>query len=230
MEKPLSRPIPKMICLGRTDDLSFRRDSKIPDKIHRFQFRRFPVGEGKHQFMTPIPDASAMAEPVIPEKIREIKTLTWAVPPFRRPSRPLQNEKILSVTSLSLSTFAIKMNKGAASMVLDMGEPVRIYDFAQKLIDIYGDKDKNKIVITGLRPGEKLFEELLANKDNTIPTTNKRIFKAKVTGTLHKDNFDKLITTIDTDDPETLVEKLCQTIPEFTRKPCKNWKTFLTNP
>lgn len=122
------------------------------------------------------------------------------------------------------------MAGGGEVMVLDMGEPVRIYDFAQKLIDIYGDKDKNKIVITGLRPGEKLFEELLANKDNTIPTTNKRIFKAKVTGTLHKDNFDKLITTIDTDDPETLVEKLCQTIPEFTRKPCKNWKTFLTNP
>ena len=64
-----------------------------------------------------MPEASATAEPVMPEKTREMNTFTWAVPPFMRPSRPLQNAKILSVTSPSLSTFAIKTKSGAASIV-----------------------------------------------------------------------------------------------------------------
>ena len=58
-----------------------------------------------------------MAEPLMPEKIREMNTLTCAVPPFRRPRRPLQKLNILSVTSPSLSTLAIKTNSGAASIV-----------------------------------------------------------------------------------------------------------------
>ena len=53
----------------------------------------------------------------MPEKTREMNTFTWAVPPFMRPSRPLQNAKILSVTSPSFSTFAMKTNSGAASIV-----------------------------------------------------------------------------------------------------------------
>jgi len=118
------------------------------------------------------------------------------------------------------------MGKGGEVMVLDMGEPVKIYDFAQKLIDIYGDKEKNKIIITGLRPGEKLYEELLANKDNTLPTSNSRIFKAKVTGTLRQTSFEKLLATIQEDDTKTLIRNLQATIPEFTKKPCKDWKTF----
>ena len=48
---------------------------------------------------------------------REISTFTWAVPPFRRPSRPLQKENMRSVMSDSFSTLAMKMNSGAASMV-----------------------------------------------------------------------------------------------------------------
>ena len=58
-----------------------------------------------------------MADPLIPEKMREMKTLTCAVPPFRRPSRPLQKLNILSVTSPSLSTLAMNTKSGAASMV-----------------------------------------------------------------------------------------------------------------
>ena len=64
-----------------------------------------------------MPLASATAEPVMPEKISEISTFTWAVPPFRRPSRPLQKENMRSVMSDSFSTLAMKMNSGAASMV-----------------------------------------------------------------------------------------------------------------
>ncbi|HPE93859.1 MAG TPA: nucleoside-diphosphate sugar epimerase/dehydratase, partial [Sphaerochaeta sp.] len=74
---------------------------------------------------------------------------------------------------------AASMAKGGEVMVLDMGQPVRIYDFAQKLVKYYGD-GRSQVIVTGLRPGEKLYEELLANKDTTIPTEDKLVFKAQV--------------------------------------------------
>ena len=61
------------------------------------------------------------------------------------------------------------MAKGGEVFVLDMGKPVRIYDLAKDLIKLSGfipDKDI-EIKITGLRPGEKLFEELLSAEDGT---------------------------------------------------------------
>ena len=119
------------------------------------------------------------------------------------------------------------MAKSGEVMVLDMGEPVRIYDFAKKLIDIYGDPEKNKIVITGLRPGEKLYEELLADKDNTIPTTNKHIYQAKVKkGDLDKTQFETLLKNINEDTPETLVRHLHEIVPEFTHKDHEDWRMF----
>ena len=66
--------------------------------------------------------------------------------------------------------------------VFEMGTPVKIADLAARMIHLAGyevDKDI-KIVYTGLRPGEKLYEEVLADKENTIPTQHKRIFQARV--------------------------------------------------
>jgi FlaA1/EpsC-like NDP-sugar epimerase len=66
--------------------------------------------------------------------------------------------------------------------VLDMGESVRIYDLARTLIALEGyiPDEEIKIVVTGLRPGEKLYEELLNQKETTIPTKHKKILVAKV--------------------------------------------------
>lgn len=119
--------------------------------------------------------------------------------------------------AVSLVFLAGSMAKGGEVMVLDMGEPVKIYDFAKRLVEYYGS-DKSKVVVTGLRPGEKLYEELLADKDTTIPTDNEKVFKAKVTGTLKKEQLDDMLSTIESATPDELVEKLESLIPEFHRQ------------
>lgn len=63
--------------------------------------------------------------------------------------------------------------------VFDMGKPVKIYDLASKMIKLSHMPDV-QIEITGLRPGEKLYEELLATRENTVPTEHPKIMRAKV--------------------------------------------------
>lgn len=78
---------------------------------------------------------------------------------------------------MEAATFA----SGTQIFVFDMGQPVKIVDLARKMIELAGmEPGKDiKIEFTGLRPGEKLYEEVLATKENTIPTQHKRIFVAK---------------------------------------------------
>jgi FlaA1/EpsC-like NDP-sugar epimerase len=75
------------------------------------------------------------------------------------------------------------MGQGGEIFIFDMGKPVRIHDLAKKMIRLSGlepGKDID-IVFTGLREGEKLFEELLNDTENTIPTHHSKILKARVT-------------------------------------------------
>lgn len=86
------------------------------------------------------------------------------------------------------------MGKGNEIFVFDMGSPVKIADLATRMIELAGlvpGKDI-QITYTGLRPGEKLYEELLATKENTIPTGNPKIFRAKV----REYDFDDINTVI----------------------------------
>ena len=74
------------------------------------------------------------------------------------------------------------MGKGGEIFIFDMGKPVRIYELAKKMIRLSGfepDKDID-VVFVGLREGEKLYEELLNNKENTIPTHHEKILMARV--------------------------------------------------
>lgn len=112
------------------------------------------------------------------------------------------------------------MAKGGEVFVLDMGEPVRIYDLAKDLITLSGlipDKDI-EIKITGLRPGEKLFEELLSAEDGTEKTMHKKIFTARIKE-IDKAGLDNEISKIlEITDGEKVVAALQKIVPTYTPK------------
>lgn len=74
------------------------------------------------------------------------------------------------------------MDKGNEIFVFDMGTPVKIVDLARRMIELAGliPGEDIEIQYTGLRPGEKLYEELLATKENTLSTNNAKIYRAQV--------------------------------------------------
>nr|WP_321413127.1 nucleoside-diphosphate sugar epimerase/dehydratase [uncultured Allomuricauda sp.] len=87
------------------------------------------------------------------------------------------------------------MGKGGEIFIFDMGESVKIMDLAKNMIRLSGlhYPDDIDIKITGLRPGEKLYEELLANGENTLPTYHDKIMISKV----REINYPKIRTMID---------------------------------
>jgi FlaA1/EpsC-like NDP-sugar epimerase len=85
------------------------------------------------------------------------------------------------------------MGLGAEIFVLEMGKPIKILDLARDMISLSGlHKDEIKIKFTGLRPGEKLFEELLADHELTKPTIHKKI-RIAATSNLEKNFLNKAI-------------------------------------
>ena len=73
------------------------------------------------------------------------------------------------------------MGKGGEIFIFDMGEPIKIFDLAKKMIKLSGlEPDIDiKIIFTGLRPGEKLFEELLIDSSKILPTHHPKIMISK---------------------------------------------------
>jgi FlaA1/EpsC-like NDP-sugar epimerase len=90
------------------------------------------------------------------------------------------------------------MGNGGEIFVLDMGESVKIVDLAKDMIKLSGlDEDEIKIEFTGLRPGEKLYEELLADDENTLPTLHEKLRIAQARS-VHPTWLDKLLTWLET--------------------------------
>jgi FlaA1/EpsC-like NDP-sugar epimerase len=112
------------------------------------------------------------------------------------------------------------MGNGGEIFVFDMGEPVRIHDLAEKMISLSGyvpnvDID---IKITGLRPGEKLYEELLDNKEELLPTYNDKIFIGKVRKHDYiqvSSEIGELLSNIDGKNCLDLVRQMMEIVPEF---------------
>lgn len=97
--------------------------------------------------------------------------------------------------AVSLVLQASAMGKHGEVLVLDMGEPVKILTLAEELIRIHGMepyKDIN-IEFIGLRPGEKLFEEILTSEEGTTASKHEKIFVAKTSGQYSKDEVERIL-------------------------------------
>ncbi|MFO0356385.1 MAG: polysaccharide biosynthesis protein [Sphingobacteriaceae bacterium] len=112
------------------------------------------------------------------------------------------------------------MGKGGEIFVFDMGKSVKIIDLARKMIKLSGLEEGKDIQITytGLRPGEKLYEELLANSENTLPTHHNQILIGKV----REFDYDQVNQTINqiielfkTQNNELIVQQMKTIVPEY---------------
>ncbi len=112
------------------------------------------------------------------------------------------------------------MGKGGEIYIFDMGKPVKIIDLARKMIKLAGFNPESeiKIKIVGLRPGEKLYEELLNDGCKTLPTYHEKIMIAQEE--IHEFEFlhteiEELIFISKESDNETIVSKMKEIVPEF---------------
>ena len=118
---------------------------------------------------------------------------------------------------------AATMSIGNQIYVFDMGEPVKIVDLAERMIRLAGyvPNEDIKIKFIGLRPGEKLYEEVLSNEENTIPTGNAKIRVAKVRK-YERDEvlraYDQLAELALAVQIEDTVRLMKQVVPEFKSK------------
>ena len=115
------------------------------------------------------------------------------------------------------------MGQGGEIFIFDMGKPVKILDLAKKMIKLSGltyGKDI-QISFTGLRPGEKLYEELLNNKENTIPTYHPKIMIAKVNEYKQEEVMPKimeLLNTLPSHNNFRIVSIMKDIVPEFVSR------------
>ena len=112
------------------------------------------------------------------------------------------------------------MGSGGEIYIFDMGEPVKIYDMARRMISLTGLKPDIDIKIEeiGLRPGEKLYEELLNDKEKTTATVNKKIMIAKVKTYNYKDvckNIDKIIDLAASGNVHDMIYAMKEFVPEY---------------
>jgi FlaA1/EpsC-like NDP-sugar epimerase len=123
----------------------------------------------------------------------------------------------------SLVLEAATLGEGGEIFVFDMGQPVKIADLARNMIRLAGFIPGKDIEInyTGLRPGEKLYEELLNQKELTIPTSNEKILVAKVREydyDVVAEQIDQLIEIANTGKVFPTVQQMKELVPEFKSK------------
>lgn len=118
---------------------------------------------------------------------------------------------------------AATFSTGTQIFVFDMGESVKIDDLAKRMVDLAGLKlgEDIQIVYTGLRPGEKLYEEVLSNKENTTATAHNRIYVAKV----REYSYTEALAAVEVLEEHSIfvripemVVKMKEFVPEFVSK------------
>lgn len=115
------------------------------------------------------------------------------------------------------------MGKGGEIFVFDMGKPVKIVDLAKRMIALSGAKNV-EIKFTGLRDGEKLYEEVLNDKESTVPTVNPKIMVAKVREYDYAtacENERRLMEESKSFDDMAVVKLMKEIVPEYKSKQSK---------
>jgi len=112
------------------------------------------------------------------------------------------------------------MSEGGEIFAFDMGESIKVADLASNMIRLSGmEPEKDiEIVYTGLRPGEKLYEEVLSNAENTMPTHHPKILRARIREYAFEEvnaEIKELVALFDKQDNLNIVRKLKQIIPEY---------------
>ena len=165
------RPTNVMGATKRLGELCLQALYAEKSKIYNTKFSMVRFGN--------VLDSSGSVIPLFRQQIKERLPLTVTHPDICRYFMTIEEAAELVIQAGAMAS-------GGDVFVLDMGEPVKIYELARKMIQMAGLKLKDKknthgdieITITGLRPGEKLYEELLISND-PLPTNHPKIFKAR---------------------------------------------------
>ena len=147
--------------MGATKRLAEIIISSIPNNKTEFMAVRFGNVLGSHGSVVPIFERQIKAGGPVTITDENIIRYFMTIP-----------------EAASLVLQAVSIAKGGELFILDMGQPVRIKDLAEKMIRLYGT-GREEITVTGLRPGEKLYEELRLDKENDQATERDRIYIAK---------------------------------------------------
>jgi len=127
------------------------------------------------------------------------------------------------------------MGRGGEIFVLDMGEPVLIVDLARDLIALSGlrEGDDIELEFTGVRPGEKLFEELSTDAEKADRTRHPKIFVGRIPPRRYADviqNFAALTSAVESRSRTRLVASLCTIVPEYASPPLESQESVLDPP
>jgi FlaA1/EpsC-like NDP-sugar epimerase len=197
------RPTNIMGASKRTAELVIQALAALPDTLTCFAIVRFGN----------VLDSSGSVVPRFREQIAQRKNITLT-------HRDIIRYFMSIPEAVRLVIQAGAMAKGGEVFLLDMGEPVRIHDLAVQMIRLSGlelgqDID---IEITGLRPGEKLYEELLIDTNKARPTSHPKIFAANehfISWEKLQTKLELLLNTVQLNDRQGLIDALQDLVPEY---------------
>jgi FlaA1/EpsC-like NDP-sugar epimerase len=198
----------KRICEIYCQSLNWAKVNRSGDK---------PEGQPKCQFVTTrfgnVLGSNGSVIPLFTEQIKKGGPITVTHPDIIR-------FFMLIPEACKLVLEAGTKGKGGEIFVFDMGKPVKIADLAQRMIALSGAKNV-EIKFTGLRPGEKLYEEVLNEQENTKPSFHKKIRIAQVREYEFVEvskQIDELVSISHADDDMATVAKMKEIVPEYKSK------------
>jgi FlaA1/EpsC-like NDP-sugar epimerase len=198
----------KRICEIYCQSLNWAKVNRSGDKLE---------GQPKCQFVTTrfgnVLGSNGSVIPLFTEQIKKGGPITVTHPDIIR-------FFMLIPEACKLVLEAGTKGKGGEIFVFDMGKPVKIADLAQRMIALSGAKNV-EIKFTGLRPGEKLYEEVLNEQENTKPSFHKKIRIAQVREYEFVEvskQIDELVSISHADDDMATVAKMKEIVPEYKSK------------